>query len=116
MTAYYLDAHADRPVAHVGPPRGLHRVVVDVDDLVQVPRHVARDLRQLLEVEVPAHGLGHLNIALREVIMGPLTAAATISFPVPRESLASPCRADAKRRPFCGSIDVAALAKAEVRL
>jgi len=68
MTAYYLDAHADRPVAHVGPPRGLHRVVVDVDDLVQVPRHVARDLRQLLEVEVPAQGLGHLNIGLRETL------------------------------------------------
>ena len=48
-----LHAHADGAVAHVGAPRGVHRVVVHVDDLVQVARHLRRHLRQRLEVEVP---------------------------------------------------------------
>ena len=56
VQAHHLDAHADGSVAHVGPPRRLDWVVVHVDDFVQVPRHVARHLGQLLEVEVPAAG------------------------------------------------------------
>ena len=49
-----LDANANRPVACVRPACCLHWVVVDVDDLVQVPGHLLCDLCQLVKVKVPA--------------------------------------------------------------
>ena len=49
-----LHADANGPVAHVGPASRLHRVVVDVNDLVQVLGHLLCDLRKLGKVKVPA--------------------------------------------------------------
>jgi hypothetical protein len=49
-----LHANANGPVAHVGTARRLGRVVVDVDDLVQVLGHDVCHLAQLVKVKVPA--------------------------------------------------------------
>jgi len=51
-----LDAEADGAVPHVRTPRGLHWVVVHVDDPVQVARYLARDLGELGVVKVPLLG------------------------------------------------------------
>mmetsp|Transcript_20190 Transcript_20190/g.56240 ORF Transcript_20190/g.56240 Transcript_20190/m.56240 type:complete len:301 (+) Transcript_20190:1449-2351(+) len=48
-----LAADADGAVAEVGAACGLDRVVVDVDDLVQVAGHAGSDLCQLLKVKEP---------------------------------------------------------------
>ena len=50
-----LHTDANRPVAHVGPASRLHRVVVDVNDLVQVLGHLLCDLRKLGKVKIPAY-------------------------------------------------------------
>ena len=49
------DLHTDAnwPVAHIGPACCLYWVVVDVNDLVQVLRHLLRDLCQLVKIKVP---------------------------------------------------------------
>ncbi len=59
-----LHADADGPVARVGAARGLDRVVVDVDDLVQVARHDVRHVAQLVKLEVPARALRCMRAAL----------------------------------------------------
>ena len=46
-----LDANTNRAVAHVGSARLLDRVVVDVDDVVEVAGDDLRDLKQLVVVE-----------------------------------------------------------------
>jgi len=50
----HLHAQADGAVPLVGSLGGVHWVVVHVDDLVQVARHRARHLVQLLKVKEPA--------------------------------------------------------------
>ena len=50
----HLHTNANRTVACVGPPGCLHRVVVNVNDLVQVLGHLLRDLCQLAKVKVSA--------------------------------------------------------------
>ena len=50
-----LHTDANGTVAHVGPAGGLHRVIVDVNDLVQVLGHLLCDLRKLGKVKVPAY-------------------------------------------------------------
>ena len=47
-----LDAEADGAVLHVGPLGGLDGVEVDVDDAVEVARHLAGDLREFRVVKV----------------------------------------------------------------
>ncbi len=50
----YLYAQADGSMPLVGALCRLHRVVVDVDDLVQVPGGQPCHLCQLLKVKLPA--------------------------------------------------------------
>ena len=52
-----LDADADGPVAQVGVARGLDRVVVDVDDLVEVAGDDAGDGAELVKVEEARRGV-----------------------------------------------------------
>ena len=77
-----LHAQADGAVAHVGAARGLHGVEVDVDDLVEVARHHARHLRQLVKVKVPAAGgsagVGRRGVGEASVRSRPFPAAAAV--------------------------------------
>ena len=52
-----LHAEADGPVAHVAVARRFYRVLVDVDDLVEVARHARRDGGELVEVEEAVGGV-----------------------------------------------------------
>ena len=56
-----LHADADGAVAHVGPARCFHWVVVDVYDLVQILGHLLCDLRQLDKIEIPASAADELQ-------------------------------------------------------
>ena len=95
----YLHSHADGPVPHVGSPRRLHWVVVHVDDLVQVPRHVARNLRQLLEVEEPAQDSEMLFACRQHPATWTLPGNSLATSQVP--SVLQACLADIAKNPDC---------------
>mmetsp|Transcript_1161 Transcript_1161/g.4600 ORF Transcript_1161/g.4600 Transcript_1161/m.4600 type:complete len:635 (-) Transcript_1161:687-2591(-) len=65
-----LHAEADGAVAHVGALRGVHGVVVDVDDAVQVARRLAGDLGELGVVEVAVLGAERAAQLLRFRLAG----------------------------------------------